>query len=77
MATAKLKYNGDGTYTVVFTQDNKHILFPKGIINIKACSDNKGEYGIMSNDPNSIAFKEMTADIDEWDVIIEDANIIW
>lgn len=77
MATVKLKHNGDGTYTVLFTQDDKQILFSKGIINIKACSDDRGEYGIMSNDPNSVALKEMIAHIDKWDAIIEDANIIW
>ena len=77
MAKVKLKYNGGGTYTAVITQGNKKVLFPKSVINIKACSDDKGEYGIMSNDPNSILFEEKIAHIDKWDVIIEDANIIW
>lgn len=80
MAKVKLKYNGGGTYTAVITQGNKTTLFPKSIINIKACLDDNGEYGeygIMSNDPNSILFEEKIAHIDKWDVIIEDANIIW
>lgn len=77
MAMVKLKYNGGGTYTAVITQGNKRTLFPKSIINIKACLDDNGEYGIVSNDPNSILFEEKIAHIDKWDAIIEDANIIW
>lgn len=77
MATVKLKHNGDGTYTAVITQGNKITLFPKSVINIKACLDDNGEYGIVSKDPNSILFEEKIAHIDKWDVIIEDANIIW
>ena len=75
MATVKLKYNGGGTYTAALTQGNNTVLFPKSVINIKACLDDNEEYGMVSNDPNSI--EEKVAHIDKWDVIIEDANIIW
>ena len=77
MAKVKLKYNGGGTYTAVITQGNKTTLFPKSIINIKACLDDNEEYGIVSTDPNSVLFEEKIAHIDKWDVIIEDANITW
>ena len=76
MVTAKLKYNGDGTYTVLFVQDDRQVLLNKGIINIKACLDSDGNYGIVSTDPQSVAFEEMVARINEWDMIIKDANIV-
>ena len=77
MNEVKLKYNGDGTYTVLFVQGDRQVLFNKGIINIKACLDNDGYYGTVSKDPDLVAFEEKIAHIDKWDAIIEDANIIW
>lgn len=70
---AKLKYNGDGTYTALFVQDDRQILLNRGIINIKACSDNDGSYGTVTINGNhqSVPFEE-----NEWDIIIKDPNII-